>query len=115
MFIRQISNHTIAHIADNNIELLATVPSLAFGYAQYILNGKFELGEEAIAKNAYYSVLYAEHVLHDRFELAEPEIAKCANFSLRYAIHVLKGGLFLLVNLQLLQIHINHIIMHLTH
>ena len=91
MFIRQISNHTIAHIADNNIELLATVPSLAFGYAQYILNGKFELGEEAIASNVYYSVLYAEYVLHDRFELAEPEIAKCANFSLRYAIHVLKG------------------------
>ena len=60
MFIRQISNHTIAHIADNNIELLATVPSLAFGYAALNFPVKrFPEGESAIAKNAYYSILYA--------------------------------------------------------
>ena len=74
MFIRQISNHTIAHIADNNIELLATVPSLAFGYAQYILNGKFELGEEAISKNSFFSYAYAMYVLNGPFPLGEPAI-----------------------------------------
>lgn len=97
MFINQICNHVIANATNNNIELLATVPSLAFNYA---FNGNnqdgfnspkaFPLGEPAIATSSYYSVLYAEYVLRGPFPLGEPVIAKSSRHALRYACQVLK-------------------------
>jgi hypothetical protein len=42
-------------------------------YATFILNGRFPLGEPAIASNAWNSLYYAQ-AINDRFKLGEPAI-----------------------------------------
>ena len=42
-------------------------------YATFILNGRFPLGEQAIASNAWNSLHYAK-AINDRFKLGEPAI-----------------------------------------
>ena len=51
--------------------MIATSARNAYEYALYVLKGRFELGEEIIAKNAAYSYYYARNVLKVRFELGE--------------------------------------------
>ena len=60
-------------------------PKCAFTYALYVLGGKFELGEEVIAKDAQCSYWYATDVINSRFERGEVAIATDAKHSYRYA------------------------------
>ena len=60
-------------------------------YARYVLGGRFELGEQYIASDAFNSYLYASDVLKGRFELGEPAIAQDSEYSYLYARDVLKG------------------------
>ena len=91
-------------------------PEGAFAYALYVLGGRFELGEEMIAKDSQCSYLYAKDIIKSRFErgedaiatdpkhsyryahftnrkfdIGEPEIAKSPCYSYLYALEVLKG------------------------
>ena len=58
-------------------------------YSYNIIGGRFELGEEAIAKSADWSYIYALKVLNGRFELGEPAIAKSIIFYYAYTNNVL--------------------------
>ena len=51
---------------------------------------RFELGEEAISKDAEYSTAYAYYVLDDRFEMGEEAIATDGECSYIYAKKALK-------------------------
>ena len=62
----------------------------SYHYAISVLNGRFELGEKAISKNAYHSYLYARNILKGRFELGEKAISKSAGYSYLYARDILK-------------------------
>jgi hypothetical protein len=63
----------------------------AYDYAYYVIKGRFELGEPAIAANAFYSYWYACDVIKERFELGERTIATNAYYSYEYARDVIKG------------------------
>ena len=79
------------HGRDKELEpIIAKSAAYSFKYTYEILHNKpFPLGEPAIAKKEYCSVLYAQHVLYDRFELAEPTIAKNTKYSKEYTQEVL--------------------------
>jgi len=62
---------------------------LSFGYAKTA--GRFELGEEAISKDAEKSYLYSRDVLGYRFESGENTIAKTPKFAYVYARDVIKN------------------------
>ena len=64
-------------------------PFWAYWYAREVIGGRFELGEETIAKSSLYSYLYARNVLKGRFELGEAAIALNAAQSFFYAKDVL--------------------------
>ena len=53
---------------------IATSAEYSYRYANYVLKGRFELGEEIIATDVHYSYFYAYYVLKGRFELAEKTI-----------------------------------------
>ncbi len=77
------------------LKLALESPEKAYLYAKNVIKGRFELGEEAISKNAYSSFYYALDVLKplgiDRFELGEEAISKDAEYSYFYALYVLKS------------------------
>ncbi|RLA39032.1 MAG: hypothetical protein DRR06_19805 [Gammaproteobacteria bacterium] len=56
----------------------------------YALKGRFEMGEDAISKDAKHSYYYAEDVLKGRFEMGEEVISKDAKYSYSYDRHVTK-------------------------
>ncbi len=56
----------------------------SYDYARNILKGRFEKGEIAISKDAYYSYLYALNILKGRFEKGEIVISKNAYYSKSY-------------------------------
>ena len=85
---KQILKGTVS-IRDDIIALLC------FNYARDILEGRFELGEEAISKNQGYSLRYAHEVLEGRFEIGEEAISNIGYYSYYYATHVLKGRFIL--------------------
>jgi hypothetical protein len=72
------------------VEIIASDPRSAYCYACSILNGRFELGEPAIATDAETSYEYADFI-NGRFELGEPAIATGASYSYWYASEVIKG------------------------
>ena len=71
--------------------IISTNAECAYFYASYVLDRRFELGEPVIATNAEYSYMYAADLMPNRFELGEPVIATNAHYSYRYACDVLKG------------------------
>jgi hypothetical protein len=60
-------------------------------YANYIIKGRFELGEPAIAMNPEHSCYYAINVLHGRFLLGEKAISQNSIHSYDYAKDIIKG------------------------
>ena len=54
--------------------LFAKKADTAFYYAESWLCGRFELGEEAISKNSFFSYAYAIYVLNGPFPLGETAI-----------------------------------------
>ena len=64
--------------------MIATSARNACDYAEYVLKGRFELGEEIIAKNATYSYYYARNVLKARFELGENVILSSKFYKTEY-------------------------------
>ena len=70
--------------------LWATDAKWSYQYAHVVLNGRFPLGEAAIAKDAERSYQYARDVLVGRFPLGEAAIAKNTEYSYKYAREVLK-------------------------
>jgi len=80
---------------DPEIMKYVTINSqLSYYYAENILRGRFELGEEAIAKDTVYSYYYAKNIIRGRFELGEKAIAKDAYYSYDYALSVLNRKRF---------------------
>ena len=64
----------------------------SYRYAFYVLEGRFEKGEDAIATSAEYSYYYAADTLGgERVENIEAAIATDAEYSYRYAYIVLEG------------------------
>ena len=93
-------NHLKNNKLDKNIismlECLICVNSkYSLYYAEIIKEKRFQIGEKAIAKNAYCSFNYAYWVLKDKFPLGEPEIAKSSHYSYVYAKYVLNGSFLL--------------------
>ena len=70
--------------------LIAASSRAACDYAEYVLKGRFELGEKAIAINSNNSYIYARYALKDKFPEGEKAIAKNAQTSYYYAVYVLK-------------------------
>ena len=66
-------------------------PFWAYWYARNVVKGRFEAGEDAIARDAHRSYSYANRVLNGRFEAGEPVIATDSYWACYYAIVVLKG------------------------
>lgn len=52
---------------------------------------RFELGERAIAEEAYTAYRYARYAINERFELGENVLSKRSDMSYWYALYVLKG------------------------
>jgi hypothetical protein len=77
-------------VDDKMLDALQSVED-AYDYAYYVIKGRFELGEPAIAANAFYSYWYARDVIKGRFELGERTIATNAYYSYEYACDVIKG------------------------
>ena len=73
------------------LEMIAKDPWDACMYAIHELQGRFELGEEAIATHSKCSLLYAIHALKGPFPLGEKAISKYGVDSLDYAERALKG------------------------
>jgi len=63
----------------------------SLGYARDVTKERFCLGEEAISKNAHCSLVYAKEVIRGRFELGEEVISKIAEFAFEYANDIIKG------------------------
>lgn len=89
-------NHLKNNKLDKNIIsilecLICVNPKYSLYYAEIIKEGHFQIGEKAIAKNAYCSFNYAYWVLKDKFLFGEPIIAKNSHYSLVYAKYVLNG------------------------
>lgn len=76
-------------------EAIAKNAYCSFNYAYWVLKDKFLFGEPIIAKGSYYSYMYAKYVLHGSFPLGEPEIAKDKNFLKIYTQDVLKKDFYL--------------------
>jgi hypothetical protein len=74
-----------------DIDWNKATPKQCYNYASYILKGKFELGEKAIAENTDYSFNYALYVLNKPFPLGEAAISIDAEYSYNYALYVLNG------------------------
>ena len=72
-------------------EEISKSATCSYYYANYVLKGRFELGEKAISKSAMCSYYYASDVLKGRFKLGEKEIATDPLWSYWYAKDVLKG------------------------
>jgi len=66
-------------------------PFWSYWYARNVINGRWELGEAAIAKDTEWSYKYACNVIKGRWELGEVAIAKDAEWSYWYARDVIKG------------------------
>ena len=64
-------------------------------YARDIINGPFELGEEAIASSIYYSYWYSNDVLKGQFSLGEKIISNDPGTSFHYAKFVIKKPFYL--------------------
>jgi hypothetical protein len=77
-------------VDDEMLDALQSASS-AYDYARNFIKGRFELGESAIAADAYYSYYYACDVIKGRFKLGEPVIAKDARYAYYYACDVIKG------------------------
>lgn len=109
----------IRRIIDSLADTLPSTPEgsyQAYNYAEYIIKGRWEAGEKAIASHprvAYnyavdildlgepvlasdpvYSRGYAKHILHGPFKLGEIERAKGAQSAYNYAMDDLKGERF---------------------
>ena len=93
MFILKICNyieiHNINKAAINNQNIAIADARSAYWYANYVLNGRFELGEAIIATHFYYAYLYAKDVLKGSFPLGEPAIAMNI-FCYEYTDQILK-------------------------
>lgn len=71
--------------------IIARDARLAFAYADFIINGRWERGEPIIATQPSYALDYARSILYDRFILGEPNIMKDSYSAFHYARHVLKS------------------------
>jgi lambda repressor-like predicted transcriptional regulator len=71
-------------------EAISMSAKYSFSYAYY-LEGPFPAGEEAISKNAEYSYKYARYVLKGPFPAGEEAISENATYSYFYAEEVLEG------------------------
>ena len=63
----------------------------SYHYAEYVIKGRFELGEAAISESAVRSYWYARDVIKERFELGEAAISQKARWSQLYARDVIGG------------------------
>jgi len=63
----------------------------SYKYAQFVIKGRWELGEAAISDNPLYSYWYARNLIKGRFKLGEAVISTSAEMSYEYAEHVIKG------------------------
>jgi hypothetical protein len=68
-------------VDDEMLTALQTA-SGAYDYARDVIEGRFELGESAIAKDAHWAYEYARDVIKGRFKLGEPAIAKDAHMTM---------------------------------
>ena len=66
------------------------LPRDAYGHAKDIIKGRWERGENLIAKSAEYSYLYALNVIKGRFKKGEKVISNYPLYSYLYAIDVIK-------------------------
>ena len=64
-------------------------PHYSVEYAKMV--GRFEKGEPSISRDPKLSTYYAIKILKDRFVLGEESIAKSAYYTCAYSIHVLRG------------------------
>jgi hypothetical protein len=79
------------YVIDDKMLTALQTASGAYDYARDAVGGRFELGESAIATNAYYSYSYARDAIGGRFELGEPAIAADASYAYYYARDIIKG------------------------
>lgn len=63
----------------------------SYYYSNYILNGRFELGEAAISTNPSFSYWYAQFVLKGRFILGETAICTSKYYTVEYAKNIVEG------------------------
>ena len=73
------------------IKVVSTDAESAYTYAYKVLQDRFEMGEEAIAKSAEYSVKYAMNIIWGRWLPGEAIIATDARASYNYCRNVIKG------------------------
>ena len=72
-------------------DAIAKDAKYSLAYATHILQGPFPKGEEAISKDAQCSIDYARYVLEDPFPKGEAAISKVAHFAYSYARDILQG------------------------
>lgn len=62
-------------------------------YARNIIQSRFIPGELAVSKNSQFSYLYARDIIRGRFELGEESISQDEEICYCYAVNVIKGKL----------------------
>ena len=72
-------------------KVIATNPHAASQYAIRVIKGRWPEAEKAIATNPHAASQYAEYVIKGRWPEAEPVIATNPNAASRYAEYVIKG------------------------
>lgn len=71
------------------LRAIASDPQKAYEYANYVVRGRFQLGEAAIKTSDKYSVLYARNVLHETYDI--DKIAQDPKLAYNYAKNILRG------------------------
>ena len=76
----------------NGGESCGAIPEASYLYARQSIHNRFELGEKAIATDAFYSYMYSRYVLRSRFKLGEPVINANVEYAYKYDRDVIKRG-----------------------
>ena len=72
-------------------DIIICDPKCSYYYANDIIKGPWEKGEDSISKNPQYSYWYATDIIKGPWEKGEDSISKNPQYSYWYATDIIKG------------------------
>lgn len=92
-YYRELDQFVTSHTEEVIENQVLTTPENAYKFANRIVDGRWQRGEDVIATSPKYTYLYAKDCLkNERFPKGEPAIAKHAGASVLYAANIIGGA-----------------------
>lgn len=92
-YYKELDQFMTSHTEEVIEKQVLTTPENAYNFANRIVEGRWERGEDVIATSPKYTYLYAKDCLkNERFPKGEPAIAKHAGASVLYAANIIGGA-----------------------